>query len=370
MSIPLVNLKRQYAEIQEPVRRAIDRVLDNQAFIQGPVVAEFTEAYRVALGARHVIGCSNGTAAIEIALRAYGIGAGDEVITVSHTFFATVEAILNVNAVPVYVDVDPDTYNLNPAMLEAAITPRTRAVIPVHLYGMPCDMDAIRSIAARHSLVVIEDAAQAHLAKYKGRIVGSDSDVATFSFYPGKNLGAYGDSGAIVCRDDVLAERMKRLCDHGRSGKYTHDMVGSNHRMDALQAAVLTTKLPYLERWNDRRKEVAKRYQAALEPRGFRSQSAPEGGESSYHLFVVQVANRDETLARLNGNGIGAGIHYPVPVHRQKAVESLVPASLDLPVTDALARRIISLPICGSISDDEVDQVCKFFLSVAKPPND
>jgi dTDP-4-amino-4,6-dideoxygalactose transaminase len=365
--IPLVNLRRQYAELREPIRHAIDKVLENQAFIQGAPVAAFAEAFRLALGANHAIGCSNGTTAIEIVLRAYGIGAGDEVITVSHTFFATTEAILNVGGVPVLVDVDPQTHTMDPTATAAAVTARTRAIVPVHLYGMPCDLDGLRAVASRHMLLLLEDAAQAHLARYKGRIVGGDSEVATFSFYPGKNLGAYGDAGAIVCRDATMADKLARLVDHGRSGKYTHDLVGSNARMDALQGAVLAAKLPHLKAWNNRRRAVVARYGAALASAGFLAQAPPQGAESAHHLFVVQVENRDETLAALNAAGIGAGIHYPVPIHLQKVMEPIMSKPLSLPVTERLAQNIISLPLCGSITDDEVDRVIESFLRVARP---
>jgi dTDP-4-amino-4,6-dideoxygalactose transaminase len=366
-SIPLVNLRRQYAEIRPVMREVVDEVLENQMFIQGPPVIAFAEAFRVALGANHAIGCSNGTSAIEVVLRAYGIGPGDEVVTVSHTFFATVEAILNVGATPVMVDVDAATHTMLPAAAEAAVTPRTRAIMPVHLYGMPCDLDGLRAIAQKHGLLLLEDAAQAHLARYKGHTIGSDSDVATFSFYPGKNLGAYGDAGAIVCKDAVIADRIARLIDHGRSGKYTHDMVGSNQRMDALQGAVLAAKLPFLAGWNARRCAVVSRYSAKLEPAGFAAQAAPDGAESANHLYVIQVQNRDETLAALNAAGIGAGIHYPVPIHRQEAMASMLSKPLALPVTERLAKHIISLPLCGAITDDEVDRVTEAFLKVARP---
>lgn len=366
-SIPLVNLRRQYAEIRQPVREAVEKILENQMFIQGPPVAAFAEAFRVALGANHAIGCSNGTSAIEVALRAYGIGAGDEVVTVSHTFFATVEAILNVGATPVMVDVDAATHTMLPSAAEAAITPRTRAIMPVHLYGMPCDLHGLRAVAKKHGLVLLEDAAQAHLARYKGRTIGSDSDVATFSFYPGKNLGAYGDAGAIVCKDAVIADKVARMIDHGRSGKYTHDMVGSNQRMDAMQGAVLAAKLPFLAGWNARRKAVVARYNAKLEPAGFIPQAAPTGAESAHHLYVIQAQNRDVTMAALNKDGIGAGIHYPVPIHQQEAMAPLLPKPLSLPVTERLAKHIISLPLCGAITDDEVDRVIEAFLKIARP---
>ena len=365
--IPLVNLRRQYAEIGDVVRRAIDEVLETQSFIQGAAVARFAELFRAAIGANHVVGCANGTGALEVALRVSGIRPGDEVITVSHSFFATVEAILNVGAVPVMVDVDPASHTMDPAAAAAAVTERTRALVPVHLYGMPCDLHALCAVAQRHGLVIVEDAAQAHLARYRGRTIGSDSEVAAFSFYPGKNLGAYGDAGAIVCRDAAMADKIARLVDHGRAGKYVHDLVGSNQRMDALQGAVLAAKLPYLKVWNERRRAAVARYRAALEPTGFISQAAPDGAQSAHHLFVVQVQNRDQTLAALNAAGIGAGIHYPVPIHQQKALELILSRKLSLPVTERLAQHVISLPLCGAIADEEVDRVVEMFLRVARP---
>lgn len=365
--IPLVNLRRQYAEIGGAIRQAIEQVLESQVFIQGPAVARFAEAFRAAIGANYVICCANGTAALEVALRVCGVRPGDEVITVSHSFFATVEAILNIGAVPVMVDVDPANYTMDPAAAASAVTHRTRAIVPVHLYGMPCNMDSLRSVAQRHDIALVEDAAQAHLARYGGRAIGSDSEIATFSFYPGKNLGAYGDAGAIVCRDEATAAQLASMIDHGRSGKYTHDLVGSNQRMDALQGAVLAAKLPYLEAWNERRRAVVARYRAALEPAGFAGQSPPEGAQSAHHLFVVQTQNRDETLNALNAAGICAGIHYPIPIHRQKAMESILAQPPHLPVTERLAEQIISLPLCGTIADAEVDFVIETFLRVARP---
>lgn len=364
--IELVNLRRQYAQIATEIDGAIARVVGGQRFISGPEVADFSNAYAAAIGAAHVIGCSNGTAALSIALEAHGIGRDDEVLTVANTFIATAEAICHVGATPVWIDVDPQTHNIDPALIEAAIGPQTKAIIPVHLFGAPCDMDAILDIARRHNLIVIEDAAQAHLATYRGRMAGTIGHAAGFSFFPGKNLGAYGDAGAIALRDAATAAKVRRLVNHGRIGKYEHDIVGYNQRMDEIQAAVLGVKLKHLTAWTARRRSIARRYRDRFEPAGFRMQKIVAGGESAYHLFVVEVADRDSVMKHMDAKEITTGVHYPIPLHLQPAFQDngSKPA---LPVTEYLARRLISLPICGSISDDEVERVCDAFLEVARP---
>ncbi|MDX1975796.1 MAG: DegT/DnrJ/EryC1/StrS family aminotransferase [Rickettsiales bacterium] len=363
--IPLVNLARQYQEIESDVKLAIEQVLKDQQFILGPHTKRFEEAFAKLLGVPQVIGCSNGTSAISLVLEASGVGAGDEVITVSHTFIATVEAIYRVGATPVFIDIDPATYNMNPALIEAAITPRTKAIIPVHIYGTPCDMQAIMAIADKHNLLVVEDTAQAHMAAFNGKPLGLWGKAATYSFYPGKNLGAYGDAGAIATGDEQLAQRVRQLRDHGRMAKYEHDMIGHNERMDAIQASILSVKLPHLTRWTENRRMLANHYRKRLD--GFKIMQSPAGGESVYHLFVLEVSNREQVLDTLKQAGVHAGIHYPIPVHKQPAVTARLPKTLSLPATELAASRIMSLPICGSTTTDEVDYVCDVFLGVAKP---
>lgn len=367
MTIELVNLERQFREIEGDVRAAIDGVLKNMAFIQGPAAQSFANEFAQAVGARHMVCCSNGTSALSIALEALGVGRDDEVITVANTFFATAEAICHVGAKPVFADIDPGSHTIDPNAVAAAVSPRTKAIMPVHLYGSPCDMNALLAIAQRHGLFVIEDCAQAHLARYHGQGVGSIGDAAGFSFYPGKNLGAFGDAGAMAFRSEQVANRARQLIDHGRVSKYAHELIGYNHRMDGLQAAILRAKLPYLAAWTRRRQTAAARYHARLEDAGFAFPRPVEGGEPVYHLMVVEVSNRAETMEALRHAGVTTGIHYPIPLHRQAALVARGFGQDALPVTEHLAERIMSLPICGSISDEEIDQVCDQFLKVARP---
>lgn len=365
--VEFVNLKRQFREIEDDLRAAIESVLASQAFIQGPAAASFAAKFQAALGAGHVVGCSNGTSALSIAFEALGIGRDDEIITVANTFIATVEAMFHVGAKPVFVDVDPLTHNMDAAQVERMIGPKTRAIVPVHLYGAPCNMDALQDIARRHDLLLIEDAAQAQLATYRGRSAGTIGDAAGFSFYPGKNLGAFGDAGAMVFREAAVADRARKLVDHGRSSKYEHDIIGYNHRIDGMQAAILEAKLAHLPRWTQRRRTAAARYHARLEAAGFRFARPADGSEPVYHLLVVEVSNREETSEALRRDGVSSGVHYPVPLHRQPAIVALGLGDISLPVTERLAGRILSLPICGSITDEEVDYVCDRFLAVAQP---
>ncbi len=366
-AIPLVNLKRQYASLREEIDRAFAPVLASQHFIRGPAVRAFETAWLKALGAAHGSGCSNGTSALALALEALGVGRGDEVITTTHTFIATAEAIRHVGATPVFVDIEPASYTIDPAAMAAAVTSRTRALIPVHIYGTAAGMDDILALAARHDLAVVEDAAQAHLGRYRGRMLGTLGDAGTFSFYPGKNLGAYGDAGFVVARDAAVADRISRLLDHGRASKYLHDMVGWNHRMDDLQAAVLSVKLARLEAWTETRRQRAADYAARLKPRGFKLVEPLPGSEPVWHLFVVEASNRDETVAALQAAGIGCGVHYPVPLHLQPAFTGCGQARGSLPVTERIAGRILSLPLCPELTPAELDRVCEVFLAVARP---
>ena len=365
-TVPLVNLDRQYETIRADVQAAINRVLESKAFILGPFTEAFERDFAAFQGARHAIGCSSGTSAISLVLEALGIGPGHEVVTVGHTFAASASAIRHAGAVPVFVDIEPAAYTMDPACLEAALTPRTKAIMPVHLYGTSCDMPAIAAVAERHGLVVLEDAAQAHGASWNGQPAGSQGRAATFSFYPGKNLGAYGDAGAITTNDDALAERLRKLRDHGRLSKYLHDIIGYNHRMDGIQSAILSVKLRYLAGWNERRRAVAARYDAALRPLGLKTIEPPKAVTPVYHLYVVEVANRDAVQKALSAAGIASGVHYPVPLHRQPAFAPWS-GSARLPVTERIVERIVSLPICADISDEEQDTVIDAFTAVARP---
>jgi len=364
-NIPFVNLDRQYDALRSEINKAIQAVIDSKAFIQGPYVRAFEESFAAFCGCSYVIGCSNGTSALSLALEALGVGPGDEVITVAHTFAATANAIKHVGALPVFVDIEPNAYTMDPAALACALTPRTKAVLPVHLYGTPCDMVQIKSATSQRGIAILEDAAQAHGASLCGRPVGSFGDAATYSFYPGKNLGAYGDAGAIATNDDELARRLGKLRDHGRSSKYLHDIYGYNHRMDGIQGAVLSVKLKSLARWNARRRDLARRYDAAFADRKFKTILAPRDAVPVYHLYIVEVSNRDEVARKMEADGIATGVHYPVPLHRQESFRKDA-GNLVLPTTERIAERILSLPICGELSDAEQDRVIESFLSVAR----
>jgi dTDP-4-amino-4,6-dideoxygalactose transaminase len=358
-NIPLVDLKAQYAAIQGEIDEAIARVLGNTSFIGGPEVRAFEEAFASYQGTRRAVGLASGTAAIFFALKVLGVGPGDEVITTPHTFIATVEPVVELGATPVFVDIDPQTYNIDPAQIEAAITPRTKVIMPVHLYGQLAPMDAIMAIARRHNLAVVEDAAQAHGAEYKGRRAGQWGDIAAFSFYPGKNLGAYGDGGAICTNDDALADRIAKLRDHGRTTKYEHDVIGYGERLDALQAAVLGVKLRHLDAWNAARRMHAAFYSAALaDVPGVVTPSVMPESSPVYHIYCVRVpGDREPVREALNAQGIGAGIHYPVPLHLQPALAFMGGGPGDMPETEAAAGSIISLPIYPELTAEQAGRV-------------
>ncbi len=359
MRIPLVGLKAQYATIQREVDAAIRRVVDNQSFILGKEVSDFENAFAQFIGATDAVGVASGTAALQLALEALGVGPGDEVIAPSHTFIATAEAISHTGAVPVFVDVDPDTYLIDPARVEAAITPRTRALIPVHLYGQPAPMAALLEIARRHRLAIVEDAAQAHGAEDQGGRCGILGDLGCFSFFPGKNLGAYGDAGAVTGKDPELLTKVRKLRNHGRLGKYEHELIGFGERIDALQAAVLGAKLPHLEAWTEARRSHARRYNELLSGCDVVIPEERPGVRHVYHLYVIRVKGRDEVLARLESKGVEAGVHYPIPLHRQPAYRGLVPAGLSLPVTERLVGEIVSLPMYPELTDEQISYVAE-----------
>lgn len=353
--IPLVDLKAQYASIKDEIDAAVARVLDHTGFIGGPEVRAFEEAFAAYQRTKRCVGVASGTAAIFLTLMALGIGPGDEVITTPHTFIASVEPIEALGARTVLVDIDPATFNLDPRRIEAAITPRTKAILPVHLYGQIAPMDAIMDIARRHNLLVIEDAAQAHGAEYKGKRAGEWGHAACFSFYPGKNLGAYGDGGAVCTNDDALADRIAKLRDHGRTSKYAHDVIGWGERLDALQAAILGAKLPHLEAWNEARRRAAAFYDDALaDIPGVRTPLHTPDSRHVYHIYCVTVARgRDTILNALHERGIGAGIHYPIPLHLQAAMKHYEWERGDFPHAERAAENILSLPIYPEITPEQ-----------------
>lgn len=355
MNVPFVDLKTQYRSLKPDVDAAISSVLEGAAFVLGRELAEFEQAFARYVGVTHAVGVSSGTDALEIALRACGIGPDAEVITVPNTFIATCEAISLVGAGIRWVEVDERTYNLNPAGLEAAITSRTRAILPVHLYGQPAEMGPIMEIARRHGLKVIEDCAQAHGATYRGQKVGTFGDAAAFSFYPGKNLGAYGDGGAVLTNDDGVADRVRMLRNHGQREKYVHHIEGYCHRLDNLQAAVLSVKLPHLDEWNAKRRRAARLYDELLAgvPGVITPYATPEV-KHVYHLYVVQVPERDRVKDDLKERGIETGMHYPIPLHEQPAYAHLGHRPEDFPVSHVLGPRILSLPMFPGITDEQV----------------
>jgi len=356
MRVPFVDLEAHHDPLRAELDAAVAAVGRRGDFILGAAVDSFERDFAAFVGARHGIGVASGLSAIELALRAYGIGAGDEVITAANTFIATVLAILAVGAVPRLVDVDPDTYTIDAAHVASAVTARTRAIVPVHLYGQPADMDAIAALASRHNLLVVEDAAQAHGARYRGRRAGTFGHAAAFSFYPSKNLGAWGDAGMVVTDDAAVAERIRALRNVGQREKYLHPYVGTNARLDTLQAAVLGVKLPHLDAWNTLRRAHADRYRARLGG-GVRVPVAAPERDHVYHLFVVEVERRPEWQQRLKAAQIDTGIHYPVPIHLQDACAPLGYRRGDFPVTEAAADRILSLPMYPELSDAQIDFV-------------
>lgn len=356
-TVPLVDLGAQYASIRDEIADAISRVLESQAFILGREVEGFESAFAEYIGARGAVGVASGTAAIQLALQACGVGPGDEVVTTAHTFIATAEPVSNLGARPVFADIDPDTYTLDPNHVESLIGPRTKVILPVHLYGHPADMGALRDLADRRGVKLVEDAAQAHGAEYDGRRVGSLGDLACFSFYPGKNLGAYGDAGAVTGNDEHLLGLVRKLRDHGRTSKYEHEMIGSGERLDALQAAILGVKLPHLEAWTAARRTHARRYAEQLAGANVGLPIERPNVRHVYHLFVVRVAERDRVLAGLKDRDIGAGVHYPVPLHRQPAYVAEGYGAASLPHTERASNEVLSLPLFPELRPEQIDHV-------------
>ena len=358
-SVPLVDLKAQYASIKPEMDAAIQRVLSHCGFIMGPEVKAFEEAFAVYCGAEQAVGVASGTAALHLSLLACSLGPGDEVITTPFTFFASGEAISQTGARPVFVDIDPFTYNIDPARIEAAITPRTKAIMPVHLYGQPAEMDPILGVAHRHDLLVIEDAAQAHGAEYRGRRAGSVGDLACFSFYPSKNLGCYGDGGMIVGSDPELLARVRKLRDHGRISKYEHDELGWGYRLDALQAAILGVKLRHLDDWNEARRAHAARYDELFADTEVIRPTVLDHVKHIYHCYVIRTSRRDELVEHLKAEGIGVVIHYPLPLHLQPAYKDLGHQLGDFPVSEACAKEIVSLPMYPELTSEQQERVAE-----------
>lgn len=358
MKIPFVDLRTQYDSIRDDVNEQIRNVIDNTSFILGPDVREFEKGFASFCSTRECIGVASGSDALYLSLLALGIGPGDEVITVPNTFISTVDAITRVGAKPVFVDIDRRTYNMDTSLLEEAISERTRAMLPVHLYGQPADMDPVNEIAENHGLKVIEDACQAHGSEYKGKRAGSLGDIGCFSFYPGKNLGAYGDGGAIVTNDPEMAEKLRMMRDYGQKAKSNHEFVGCNSRLDSLQAAVLKVKLRHMDRWNAMRRENAGLYTKLLGD-SVRTPIISKDSSHVFHLYVVRHKERDRLSESLGSLGISTGIHYPTPVHRQKAYSHLSLPEGSFPVAEGFSKQILSLPMYPELSREQIEYVCE-----------
>jgi dTDP-4-amino-4,6-dideoxygalactose transaminase len=366
MTVKFVDLDRQYQAIKGEVREGIESVLESGAFIMGPQLRAFEREFAAYCGTRFAVGVGSGTAALTLALRALGVERGDEIIIPANTYIATALAVSEAGAVPVIVDVDQRTYNIAPDRIEAAIGPRTKAIIPVHLYGRVADIEPIRAIASKHGLFVLEDACQAHGATAGGRRAGALGDVAAFSFYPGKNLGAYGDGGAVTTDDPMLYERLLALRDFGQREKYRHQIKGTNSRLDTLQAAILSVKLRHLDKWNARRREAARMYDALFDGSPVQTVPLLPSEDSVYHLYVVRVPDRDAVMRSLRERDIQYGIHYPIPIHLQPAYAELRHLEGSLPVTERYAREILSLPMFGEITDEEIELTASTVIDACK----
>jgi len=362
--IPQVDLKRQYKTIKKEIDETILSVLESGQFIQGQHVKSFQQEFAAISGAQYGIGTSSGTTALHLALTALRIGPGAEVITVPNTFIATTEAITQARAKIKFVDIDEKTYTMDVNKLEEAITEKTKAIIPVHLYGQAADMDPIMDLARKYKLKVIADAAQAHMASYKGKPVGQFGDAVVTSFYPAKNLGAYGDAGMVLTNDEDLANKMRSLADHGRIGKYEHLIEGFNYRMDEIQAAVLRVKLKYLLKWTHRRRQIAKQYDMLLEQLDVIAPAVADYTKHVYHLYVIRVKNRQRVLEALAKEEISAGIHYPIPLHLQQAYQHLGLGKGSFPVAEKCANEILSLPLYPEMIDKEIYKVASALASV------
>ena len=356
-TVPYVDLQAQYRSIRSEVLKALEEVCESARFVQGPKTSKFEEEFAAYCGVNYCISLNSGTSALHLALRCLDIGPGDEVITVAMSFIATAWAISYVGATPVFVDIDAARRTMSPTKLEAAITPRTKAIIPVHLYGMPAEMDRINAIAVQHGIPIIEDAAQAHGARYRGKRVGQFGKIACFSFYPGKNLGAYGEGGALTTNDTLIAQRARSLRDHAQSERYFHDEIGYNYRMDRFQTAVLAIKLKQLDSWNAIRVARAACYAKLLKDSSYKLPTHFSDCECVWHCYVIECQDRDSIRHALQEAGIETGLHYPLPIHLQKAYAFLGYRRGDLPVTEALCERCLSLPMSADLTDEQISAV-------------
>jgi dTDP-4-amino-4,6-dideoxygalactose transaminase len=364
--VPYLDLELQFHALRGEILTALEEICESSRFAQGPATSDFEEEFGSYCGVNHCVSVNSGTSALHLALRCLNVGPGDEVVTVSMTFIATAWAISYVGATPVFVDIDPVRRAMDPDKLEAAITSRTKAIMPVHLFGMPAEMDRIMAIAERHGLPVIEDAAQAHGAKYRGNRVGQFGRICCFSFYPSKNLGAYGEGGALITKDASLAQRARSLRDHAQTQRYFHDEIGYNFRMDSFQAAVLSIKLKRLDDWNAARVERARYYTELLQGSPYKLPANVCDSECVWHCYVIETPQRDRVRSVLQDAGIQTAVHYPVPVHLQKAYAPLGYKSGDLPVTEALCERCLSLPIYPELSKEKISHVASVLLDLEK----
>lgn len=367
MHVPFLDLKTQYLEIRDHVLKDVDAVFSNTSFVLGPQVAAFEKSFAEFLKTGFVVGVANGTDSLVMSYQALGIGPGDEVIIPAHTFVATAIGVLNAGATPVLVDVNPETFLIDYSKLEESLTPRTKAICPVHLYGRACDMDQVMSFAKKYSLKVVEDAAQSHGACWNGKATGTFGEFGSFSFYPGKNLGAYGDGGAVCTASVELNSKVRRLRNYGSEVKYEHPERGTNSRLDSVQAAILDIKLKKLASWNAKRHSAAKRYAERLKPLESRGVVIPDirsAEEHVFHLFVIQVDNRAKVIEHLAKNDVHTGIHYPLPFYLQGGYRELEYTKGAFPVTEALAPKILSLPMFPELSDDQIDFVVQKLAEV------
>lgn len=357
MSIPLLDLKTQYNSIREEIESEVLDVLRSGHYVLGPRVEEFERAVADYCGVKYAVGVANGTDALVLSLDAIGVGSGDEVITSPFTFYASAESISRLGATPVFVDIDPHTYNLDAGQIESRITPRTKAIIPVHIFGQPAEMDAINEIASRHGIRVIEDACQAIGAEYKGKKVGALGDAACFSFFPSKNLGGAGDGGIVVTNDEEMAARVKTLRQHGSTKKYYHSLVGYNSRLDALQAAILSVKLKYIDRWNDLRREKAAYYNDLFAGTEIITPVEVAHVKHVYHLYIIRVANRQVVESALRESGIGCGVYYPVPLHLQDVYQGLGYKAGDLPVSESSSHETLAIPLYPELKTEDIERI-------------
>ena len=355
--VPYLDLRAQLKPLRAEIDVAIARTLDNCSFCLGPDVVQFEKDFATFCDAQHALGFNSGTSALHVAMLLLGVGPGDEVITTPYTFVATSWAISYCGAKPVYVDIDDATFNLDPKLIERAITPKTKAIMPVHLYGQPFDIDPILEICRKHKLPLVEDSAQSHGAKYKGKVIGTFGEISCFSFYPGKNLGAAGEGGALVTNNAAFAKRARALREHGSTVRYYHDEVGFNYRMEGIQGAVLGVKLPHLQKWTDARRRVAHRYHQLLKDTPLQLPLEASFAESAYHLYVVRHLRRDELKAYLDANGVGCALHYPLPLHLQKCYASLGYKPGDFPFSETAGSQCLSLPIYPELADAQIERV-------------